>query len=190
MKVQNSILLLLILSTISLIGCKDDEVKPNQLLLNTDVEEGSRDPEHWWLDRAPQSNVNWSTVEAFSGEKSLHIERETSDSLNFSFWAQTVNSNIPVGKSVSLQAKIKGKLIGDGVSLFIRGDNSSQANGYAEQYNTTQGNISITGDFDWENYNVKLENIEPEIKSLTVYLIFNQNTKGDVYFDDITLTYD
>ena len=157
------------------------------------MEEGNNDPDYWFKKQSSQSQHNWSTTEAYSGEKSLHINTETIDSLDFSHWAQIINSNIPVGKDVTLKAKIKSELSGEGISLVIRGDDTEDPrdnDGLAEQFITTYGKTEITGNFDWKEYTLKLENVESEIKSLTVFLIYLQNTTGGVYFDDITLTYD
>ena len=89
----------------------------------------------------------------------------------------------------SLEVKIKSNLIGEGISIVIRGDNTVHPTGTAEQFVTTQGSSPISGTFDWTDYGVKLANVDASTQSLTVYLVYLQNTTGEVYFDDISLTY-
>jgi hypothetical protein len=81
-------------------------------------------------------------------------------------------------------------LSGPGVSLAIRGDDTTSLNGSgAEQFSATEGKISISGTFDWKEYQVKMVNVKADIKSLTVFLIYMPGTQGEVYFDDVSLTY-
>ena len=47
----------------------------------------------------------------------------------------------------------------------------------------------ITGTFDWKEQSIKMTKVGENIKSLTVYLVYLPNTTGEVYFDDISLTY-
>jgi len=85
--------------------------------------------------------------------------------------------------------KIKSNLTGDGVSVAIRGDNTTQPTGTGEQFVTTQGTSTISDTFDWTDYSIKLSNVDASTKSLTVYLNYLPNTTGEVYFDDISLAY-
>lgn len=102
---------------------------------------------------------------------------------------QTLNTDIPTGKSLTLRVRIKGQLEGDGVSIAIRGDDTSNISGVGEQFATTQGPSPISGTFNWTEYGLNLDTIEPNIKSLTVYLIYLPNTTGTVYFDDVSLVF-
>lgn len=75
------------------------------------------------------------------------------------------------------------------MSITIRGDESTFLNQRAEQFVTTQEVLPISGTFDWTEYSVELDNIDDSTDVLRIYLIFFQNTTGEVYFDDISLTY-
>jgi hypothetical protein len=88
-----------------------------------------------------------------------------------------------------LKVKAKGNLTGQGISIAIRGDDANSVNGYAKQFATTQGTSPISGTFNWTEYSVKLNNVDASLESITIYVIFLNNTFGDVYFDDISLTY-
>jgi len=170
-------------------GCHRDDVQPMQMVTGGDLEAGTSLPIGWYYDNGQNNySVAWTEDEAASPKRSLKISTQTS-STNFAFWGLSMNTNIPVGKDVTLRVKIKGNLIGSGVSLAVRGDDTDRPQGSAEQFKSTQGNISITGNVDWREYNVKLEKVGANIKSLTVYLVYLQNTTGDAYFDDVSLTY-
>jgi hypothetical protein len=119
----------------------------------------------------------------------LEISTQISQSPDFAFWAQTINTDLPIGKSVTLKAKVKGKMTGGGISLVIRGDNTSQPSGTGEQFVTTQGISPISGTFDWTDFSVKLPSVDATTQSLTIYLVYLPNSTGEVYFDDISLTF-
>jgi len=173
----------------TLMGCKDDPEPAIELLVNTDMEAGTSYPNGWW-DLAPTVyTAEWATEEASSGSKSLKITASQSDAISFAFWSQTYLGAIPVGKDVVLSIRVKCKNVsGDGISIAIRGDNGDTSNSVAEQFSTTQGTASITGDFDWTTYQVRLNGIQNDIKSLTVYFLLLDNTVGTVYFGDASLT--
>ncbi len=172
---------------------KDEEVVPVvELLLNGDAEAGSTFPENWFFSSGQTANaygVGWSKEEANSGMKSLKLWINTADETNFAFWAQTISTDLPVGKTVTLKVKIKADLTGEGVSIAVRGDDTAPPEGAAEQFATTSGTTSITGKFDWKEYNIKLDKVEATTKSLTAILILNPGTTGSVYFDDASLSY-
>src|SRR6478752_1404845 len=179
-----------LLIIIMLQGCHRDDVQPTQMVTGGDLEAGTSLPIGWYYDNGQNNySVAWTEEEAASPKRSLKIFTQVSSITNFAFWGLSINTNIPVGKDVTLKVKIKSKLSGSGVSLAIRGDDTEYPQGSAEQFKSTQGNISITGNVDWREYNVKLEKVGTNIKSLTVYLVYLQNTTGDVYFDDVSLTY-
>jgi len=186
---------LLIFMTIPFGSCKKDEVKPNEvklsdLILNGNAETGSTIPNNWWNSTGQgKYNVTWTDEESFSPTKSLKISAQATESSTFAFWAQTFNGNMPAGKSITLKVKIRGNLKGTGVSIAIRGDDATSVNGFAKQFATTQGTSPISGQFEWTDYSIKLNTIEASIQSLTIYLIYLQGTTGDVYFDNVSLTY-
>jgi hypothetical protein len=174
------------------VGCNDDSDNNEpaiQLLVNTNMEAGATSPNNWWDMMQTVYSTEWTTQEASSGTKSLKISAEQSDPTNFAFWAQSYTGAIPVGKDIVLSVKVKCKnVIGKGISIAIRADNADTQNGNAEQFNTTQGSTTITGDFDWTTYHVRLSGIQNDIKLLTVYFLLLDNTMGTVYFDDASLT--
>ena len=172
-------------------GCSEEEIESRQLLKNGDVEIGSIAPNNWWNNNNGSDVflLNWSDQQSFSGSKSLRTSAQTPDPDNFAIWAQTISTDLPTGMDITLRAKIKGDLTGDGVSIVIRGDDTVEPSGRAEQFATSQQTSNISGDFEWSEYSIKLADIDDGIKSLTVYLIFLENTTGEVYFDDISLTY-
>lgn len=170
-------------------SCKDEE-QPVQMVTGGNLEAGTSLPIGWYYDNGQNSyNMMWTEEEAASPKRSLKISTQVSGITNFAFWGLTINTNIPVGKDVTLKVKVKSKLNGSGVSIAIRGDETEYPQSSAEQFISTQGKIPITGNIEWREYNVKLEKIGTNIKSLTVYLVYLQNTTGEVYFDDISLTY-
>lgn len=190
---QNIKLLLLLFLPLIFTNCEKDNAQAasaNELLSNGDLEVGSATPDGWFRS-APCTNTSfeWTDEEAFSPKMSLKISNSQLESDCFSFWGQTFNSNIPTGKSLSLRVRIKGQLEGDGVSVAIRGDDTPEVAGTGEQFATTQSFTTISGTFNWTEYIVRLNPIEETIQSLTVYLVYLPNTTGNVYFDNISLTF-
>lgn len=180
---------LIILLIVLLESCSSEDPQIGQLLGNSNVEIGSTTPNNWFFSTAQgKYNVTWTDKESFSPNKSLQISIQSPESTDFAFWGQTINTNLPTGNSVTLKVKIKGNLTGTGISIAIRGDDTVQAAGTGEQFVTTQGTSPISGTFDWTDYSIKLDNVDPGTQSLTVYLVFLPNTTGEVYFDDIILT--
>jgi hypothetical protein len=178
------------LGSIALFGCDDDEGVHGQLIVNGDVETGSMVPNSWWSNSGQNKyEVTWTDQESFSASKSLKISAQSADPVEFAFWAQTISVNIPTGKTVKLTVKVKGTLSGQGVSIAIRGDNTPQPSGSGEQFATTQGITPISGSFDWMDHSVQLPGIDANTQSLTIYLIYLSNTTGEVYFDDVSLTF-
>lgn len=179
-------MLVFVTSSIFLLGsCNEDEDTFVQFLKNSDVETGSTTPESWWYYTGfDKYDVVWTDEESFSATKSLHISTDTIESTDFAFWAQTLNTDIPHGQSVTLRAWVKGNLTGTGISIVIRGDDTD---GVMYQFVSTEGNTSISGTFDWSEYSITLDNIDSRIQILKVYLVYLPNTTGEVYFDDIFL---
>jgi hypothetical protein len=165
-------------------GCKDDPEPAKQLLVNTDMEAGATSPNDWWDMEQTGYTTEWTTEEANSGSRSLKISAIELEATNFAFWTQSYVGAIPVGEDVVLSVKVKCKNIsGEGVSIVIRGDT---ANGQG-QFISTEGRTPITGDFDWTTFDLRLDEIQGDIKSIIVFLVFLPNTVGTVYFDDATL---
>jgi hypothetical protein len=177
----------LIFSTLIIYG---DEISGQSLLINGSAEKGVSSPDGWWNKKNPNFYL-WDKKIYHSAGRSLKIF-STSYKNDFSFWAQTVNKNIPVGKTVVLKVFIKTENIeGKGVAIAIRGDDTDKPYLDAEFFSTTQGNLIISGTEDWKEYTLKSDKPIPEnIKCITIYLIHLSGTKGDVYFDDIRLEVD
>ncbi len=176
----------------SVLGCKKEDAEPTQILLNNDVESGNKTPDFWWYGTGLTDNPYeflWSDNESSSGSKSLKISVQTEQLSNLAFWEQTIKADMAVGKSVTLKVRIKGNLSGRGTSIAIRGDDTGQATGAAEQFVSTEGNVTINGNFDWKEYSVKLDKVASSTQSLTIFLIFQPGTTGEVYFDDASLSY-
>ncbi len=187
---------LLFFMSLLLISCSKEEndvqePAANELLSNGNLEIGSGTPNGWFRS-APCSNTSmlWTEEEAFSPRKSLKMSNPTLESECFSFWGQTLNTDIPTGKSLTLRVRIKGQLEGDGISIAIRGDDTPTVSGSGEQFATTQGTSPISGTFNWTAYSLSLGTVEPTIQSLTVYLVYLPNTTGNVYFDDVSLEFE
>lgn len=154
------------------------------------MESGTTYPYHW----TPFTNNDddiavWTDDESFSGQKSLKLSRDNSDTNDFFTWSQTINEKIPFNKDVTLRVKIKGTLRGRGISIVIRSDNTDYPNGGAEQIASTERIIPISGTFDWTEHHVTLNNIDVATHSITVYLIYLPSTTGIAYFDDISLAF-
>ena len=171
-------------------SCNKDDVRSGQLLNNSDVETGSTTPNSWYFSTGEgKYNVTWTDTESFSPSKSLKISTQTADHTDFAAWGQTINTNLPTGKSVTLKVKVKGNMTGVGISLVIRGDDTPNPSGNAEQFITTQVSLPISGTFDWTDYSVTLDHVDASTRSLIVYLVYLPDTTGEVYFDDISLTF-
>lgn len=188
--------LLLFFIPFLLVNCSknDDDmqdISSNELLLNGDLEMGSGAPNGWFTSApCPNTTFSWTDEESFSPSKSLKISNSTLESDCFTFWGQTLNTDIPTGKSLTLRVRIKSQLEGEGVSIVIRGDDTPDISGFSEQFVTTQGTSPISGTFDWTEYSISLGTVEATTESLTVYLVYLPETTGDVFFDDVSLEFE
>ncbi len=183
-------LLVSLTAIITFIQCQEEEEPAINLLQNSNIEDGTNRPSDWLMppssDQQP-FDLSWSDEEAFSPQKALKISNQTENEPDdFSYWAQVVRQNIPHGRNITLRTMIKGNLTGQGLSLVIRTDGSDGQ----LQFVTTWGETSITGDFDWTEYSVSLENVDDETNTIFIFLLYNSETTGEVYFDDVTLTVD
>jgi hypothetical protein len=169
-----------------LCGCNDDPKPPTELLVNVDIESGGTLPNGWLDMEETVYTTEWTTEEASSGIRSLKISATESDDTNFALWYQHYAGVIPVDKDLVLSVRIKGNNVsGEGIAIAIRGNDGISLD--AAQFSTTQGTINITGNFDWTTYQVRLNKLQKDIKSITVYLMLLNNTTGTVYFDDASL---
>jgi hypothetical protein len=184
-------LLVFILPLLLLNTCKKEEkttaevIIPNQLLGDNNAEflEGS-----FWHSTPISNGFTIARVDtvSLSPTHSFIISRTIPDSVNFAYYYQIYSSQMPVGNNLTLKAHIKGvNLEGEGVSILIRCDD---VNNSTVQYAGTQGDISITGTFNWTPYTIDLIDLQSSVKTIVVFLIYIPNTTGTAYFDDITLT--
>ena len=190
MKTQLSGLSILFSLSIALIlagACSENDGISGQLISNGNVESGSGYPRSWWKNTGQgKYDVDWSDKVSYSPTKSLKISTQVADTSAFALWGQTIAFNIPNGSAVRLSVKVKGNLTGDGVAIAMRGDNEE---GSSEQFVTTQTSVPINGQFDWTEYTIKFDKVEAATKEIHVFLIFMSNTTGEVYFDDVSLTF-
>ncbi len=159
-------------------------------MMNGDLESGNDSPDFWWAGVSKSSNFNyeWSTDEHLSPGHSIKISSDESEDA-FAYWAQTIAAEDLLNQKIRLTANIKASdLSGNGVYIAIRGDETLTPMGSAESFASTQGHVQIDGTFDWKQYSITLNNVPPDTKSLTFYLIFGENTSGTVYFDDLSIT--
>jgi len=180
-------LIVLMLAVVLLQACEKDDVSPNQLLKNTDVEKSLGTEYTWWNNgRGSNFTAEWTEENSFSTSHSLKLSRTTVDVTNFWYWGQNYTGVIPVGKELKLKVKIKAvDLAGYGASIAIRCDDASTG----LQFESTQDKLNIKGTFDWTEYTVSIGSVNSEVTNIYVFLIYLTNTTGAVYFDDITLTY-
>jgi hypothetical protein len=180
---------LLILSICLIISCKKEDSSPNQLLKNTDMESDPSSDQSWFnFGYGTGFTPSWTDEESFSPVHSFKIYRTTIDIDTNHFWGygQKYSGKIPVGRDLTLKAKIKGvSLSGAGASIVIRCDGAQPG----LQFETTEGAISINGNFNWTTYTLNLSQVKSNVTSIMVYLIYLYNTTGAAYFDDVTLTY-
>lgn len=186
-KTLHSTLILSIL-LISFSSCNDESSRPDviQLLINSSSEAGSQSPNKWYANSGSYL-TEWSSDHSFTGSKSLMISSDN-DVGNFGYWTQSVRNDIPHGRRLRLSCMIKLDNVdpnSEGVSIAIRGDGDDNKSVF---FYTTQGDIPIRGNHDWEKYSIDMKSEIPEtVNSLLVFLILLNDTYGTVYFDDIAL---
>jgi hypothetical protein len=176
---------LLCFSICMIFSCKKEDSNPTQLLQNTNMEVVNSST---WSNFMTGTGFTATMTyeESFSPNYSLKISRTVIDTAKFCSWYQMYSGKIPVGRDLTLTAKIKGvNLSGTGVSIVIRGDGATPG----LQFETTQNAVPISGTFDWATYTLNLSKVQSDVTSIIVYLVYLPKTTGTVYFDDVTLTY-
>ena len=174
-------------------ACKKEDVQAQTpLITNGDIEQKIQG---WGFgyDTPHPTNPNgyafgFTSEAASSPQYSLKINcNQVKNDTAFSYYVQNSipMSTIPVGAKLTLKAKIKTALVGQGVSIAIRGDKGST---YGVFFVTTQGKTPITGTQDFTEYSVVLPSFPGGIDNLLVYLVYLPKTTGYVYFDDLSLT--
>jgi len=171
-----------------LFACSKTEVKPPvQLFTNTNVDAGTNTPTGWWLNGNGTTAVFiWSNQVAFSGTHALEIACASAITAP-AYWGQSVTQNIPFGRNLTLTVRVKGNLSGDGAAVAIACLNATSTT-QAQQFSTSQGSSSMSGNFDWTSYTAKLAGVHNDISEIRVYLMMLPGGSGQVYFDDISLT--
>jgi len=183
--------LLVTMATALLItDCREDDLEPVHMIANGDVESGVGMPSSWvYSNGSGNYNVEWDDAVYHSGSRSLRISTETQSPDTFSFWGQQKCTDIPRGKTITLKAMVKGNLVGQGISIAIRCDDTSTQTGYGLQFVTTQGNTSITGTFDWKEYSIEIGEVVQATTCIWIFLVYLPSTSGEVYFDDVSLVH-
>lgn len=192
---HSRLLLLISLLTCSwaINACKQEDIQgQTPLLTNGNIEQKIQG---WGFsyDTPNPTNPNgyafgFTSEAASSPQYSLKINcNQVKNDTAFSYYVQhsIPMSTIPVGAKLTLKAKIKTALIGQGVSIAIRGDKGSM---YGVFFVTTQGKTPITGTQEFTEYSVVLPSFPGGVDDLLVYLVYLPKTTGYVYFDDLSLT--
>ncbi|RPA67101.1 hypothetical protein EF405_16670 [Cyclobacteriaceae bacterium YHN15] len=178
----------------ALISCKEDEAPiaayktGDQLLINPNFESQTTAAQGWFFLKTGGDYLgNLNSDEFYSPSRSVAIINESPVENNFAYWSQSYTMETPAAKALEFSAYIKGKDIeGDGIAIAL-GTYDDQNSPNAIQFVSSQSNRLIKGTFDWTKYSVELNNIRPETKRITVFLIMIPKTKGEVYFDDAFL---
>ncbi|GAB3037757.1 hypothetical protein [Spirosoma pulveris] len=185
--------ILLLACTWAISACKKEELPAQKpLLTNGDIEQKIQGWSFGY-DTPHPTNPNgyafgFTSEAASSPQYSLKINcNQVRNDSAFSYYVQNSisMSTIPVGAKLTLKAKIKTALVGQGVSIAIRGD---KGNAYGVFFVTTQGKTPITGTQEFTEYSVVLPSYPGGIDNLLVYLVYLPKTTGSVYFDDLSLT--
>ena len=182
-----SIIILALLITVS--SCNDNSEDPDviQLLINSSVEAGSSSPNKWFVGPVGDYQTSWTSEHSFTGSKSLMIA-SNNDIGQFTYWFQRIVENIPHGRRLKLSSMIKLDQVdpnSEGVAIAVRGDDEDQNSVF---FFTTQGDIPIRGDEDWQEFYVEMKStIAEDVSTIYVFLILSDDTFGTVYFDDIKL---
>lgn len=177
----------------ALSACDKEDVKLQGPLLNNGDIEQKIQGWSFGYDTPNPTNPNgyaygFTSEAASSPQYSLKINcNQVKNDTAFSYYVQNSipMSTIPVGAKLTLKAKIKTALVGQGVSIAIRGD---KGNKYGVFFVTTQGKTPITGTQDFTEYSIELPSFPSGIDDLLVFLVYLPKTTGYVYFDDVSLT--
>jgi hypothetical protein len=168
-------------------GCHKDDVVVQQVNDNAGFDSGTSNPSSWY--HSPNGSVDlflWEIKPASSADHYVSIF-PGSASPDFFYWAQEITNPIPLGEKLTLRAKIKGEnLSGEGVSIAFRCDDAT-FNSVA--FVTTQHKTNISGNFDWKEFSITLDEVPESTAKIYVFLIYLPNTTGKASFDDVTLAY-
>lgn len=190
--------LFFILLSLILFQCDfgDDGLPKNsQLLQNSDISDSPQTVSPWASLGNRGFSIGVSTEVFRSGNRSLFIENIDSLTLNTASWRQNYRGPMPrEGRRLTLNAYLKGENIElkspeSNVYISVRMFPVEDSDGTTiNRFISTKSRISISGTFDWEPLSITLPSVPREIEYISVFLVMGQQTKGKVYFDDITLT--
>lgn len=170
-----------------LAGCDDPPAAPSLrlALFNGGFEEGQATPAAWWNGATSASGFtfSWPGGSAYDGKRAVRIKRIEGTTTGFAFWAQTFLAEDFIGGPVTLRVRIRTELVGEGVAIAIRGDDTETTSGNGEIFATTQRTTPITGSRNWEEFSVTFDDVPASMVSLTVYLLFGPGTTGTADFD-------
>ena len=179
--------LILIAVGIIFVSCEKKYDDSINYVVNGDI--NSNTGIEWWYYSGMSHlyKVGFDDSVLVAGKYSLKIESDTliNESAD---WAQSIKGQLPYGAKLELKVKIKMENVtGSGGAIAVRFDNTERPEGIAEGFVTTQGIVNITGTADWTEYSLISETLTEETKSITVYFLMLNNTKGIIRFDDIIL---
>lgn len=174
-----------------LAACTETPSEPSTpfALANGGFEAGDDAPDPWFSGATDPAGfiASWQDGSAYQGTRFARISRTQGTTTHYAFWAQTIRADEFVGGPVTLRARIRTELAGDGVALVIRGDDTETPSGESDAFVTTNGTLSITGSSAWQEWSVTLDELPTGIVSITVFLIFLPQTTGVADFDQVEL---
>jgi hypothetical protein len=193
--------LLLLLFTVLLTNCKENDAQPpvKKELLKDNYISGTDNS--WKFLSSSHYNIDENT-KIYSGEvskvsftsstNSLKISSkqiyEGTDIIAGSWFQELLMPSIPKGANLLLKAKIKVENVeGEGVALSYHAltNDRKTENGY----DSTEGLFDITGTIDFKEYTLRIENYTEKFgpnEVIRISLTLLPGTKGTVYFDDIS----
>lgn len=185
--------LVLPLFTVLFISCnKEEEPEVHQILNNSDMEsEVYGMPRYWNWESNGNTECTWDSLEFTSPTHSLKISSIDSVGYDLAYWSQRV-TYIEHGKDLKLRVNVKGiDLVGRSPVIVVHAFNTTSYGGEFLHIasNEDTDNNQIIGTFDWKTYEVVVENIKSNVRSIWVLLFYRYDTLGTVYFDDVTATY-
>ena len=176
----------------AMIACKKEEVSVQTPLITNGNIEQKIQGWRFGYDTPNPTNPNgydygFTAEAASSPQYSLKINcNQVKNDTAYSYYVQNSipMSTIPVGARLTLKAKIKTALVGQGVAIALRGDKGTKSGVF---FVTTQGKTPITGTQEFTEYSVELPSFAGGIDNLLVFLVYLPKTTGYVYFDDVSL---
>ncbi|MFC2126482.1 hypothetical protein ACFLU5_16960 [Bacteroidota bacterium] len=176
---------------------KDEEPEVLQVLTNWNMEGGAGRyndvPRGWYPYAYGHVECAWDTVEFNSPTHSLKISSSDSTGTDVGYWVQQL-TYIEHGMNLNFKIKVKAvDLVGQGPVVAVYAFSTTAFTGEPVQIATSEDiieNGQIIGTFDWKTYEVVLENIQDDVKSVYVFFVYRPDTLGDVYFDDAVAAFE